>query len=326
MCLMKVGVLGTGAMGNVHARQYRLMPDVQIGFRERHPERADTFHASGESARFDSAEQLIEWADVIDICLPTDLHMEYALKAIEAGKPLFLEKPMTTSLADAEKLIHAADKANVPFMVGQVVRFFPEYALGHRLVKNGTVGTPSAARLRRGGGLTPSGANGWFMDHSRSGGVLVDLAIHDFDWLRWTLGEVKFLYSRSLGATTGQGPDYALTTLTFESGAVAHVESTWMDPGGFRTCYEVAGSEGLIEFDSRTTPGIRTHLHSGIKLDQTVSSEDDPYYKELAGFLGAVKNGTPVPVTGHDGMVALSLSLAALESAKTGKVVHPPRI
>src|SRR5204863_4959008 len=142
----------------------------------------------------------------------------------------------------------AAAKANVPLMPGQVVRFFAEYATGNRLVKEGKVGKPAAARTRR-GGLAPMGSHGWFQDYQRSGGVLLDLAVHDFDWLRWTLGEVKHLYSRSVGVATDGGPDYALTVLTFESGAVAHVESTWMDPSGFRTAFEVCGSEGMIQFD-----------------------------------------------------------------------------
>lgn len=311
-------------MGNVHAKQYQSMPGIEVGYRDRNAEQADSFHSRWDGQLFESSDDLIAWADVIDNCLPTDLHAEYSLKAIAAGKALFLEKPIAPTLTDAETIVEAASKAGVPFMVGQVVRFFPEYALGNQLVKNGTVGKPAAARTRRGGDM-PNGFGGWFADHSRSGGVLLDLAIHDFDWLRWTLGEVKLLYSRSIAAKTGEGPDYALTTLTFDSGAVAHVESTWMDPGGFRTTYEVSGSEGLIEFDSRTSAVVRTHRVGETKLEASRNVEDDPYYKELSAFLNSVQTGSPVPVTGEDGMAALALSLAALESAKSGSVVVPTR-
>jgi len=322
---MKVGILGTGGMGNVHARQYRKMPHVEIGYRDRSPERGDSFAARWDANPCDSADELIAWADVVDICLPTDLHVEYALRAIKAGKPVFLEKPIAGSVADATKIVEAAEEAGVCLMVGLVVRFFPEYAMARRLVKDGAVGKPSAIRTRR-GGLAPSGHNEWFMDHSRSGGVLIDLAIHDFDWLRWTLGEVTQLYSRSVAAIAGQGPDYALTTLSFENGAVAHVESTWMDPDGFRTTYEVAGSEGMIEFDSRNSASVRTHKAGSHKLESPLNPDDDPYYKELAAFLDCVTNGTPPPVTGRDGLAALNLSLAALESARTGKVVRPAKL
>jgi len=322
---MKVGILGTGGMGNVHARQYRKMPDIQIGYRDRSPERGDSFAARWQANPCDSADELIAWADVVDICLPTDLHVDYALRAIAAGKPIFIEKPIAASIDDAWKIVNAAEEAGVPMMVGLVVRFFPEYAMARKMVLDGAVGKPAAVRTRR-GGLAPSGHNEWFMDHSRSGGVLIDLAIHDFDWLRWTLGEVRHLFSRSVAATAGQGPDYALTTLSFENGAVAHVESTWMDPAGFRTTYEVAGSDGMIEFDSRNSASVRTHKTGSLKLESPLNGDDDPYYKELSAFLSSVANGTPPPVTGRDGIAALTLSLAALESARTGQVVRPARI
>jgi len=258
---------------------------------------------------------------VVDICLPTDVHPEFAHQVIAAGKPLFLEKPVARTISEAQAIVDAAAAANVTLMIGHVVRFFPEFALGRQMVLNGSVGKPAAIRTRR-GGSAPKGSSGWFMDHSRSGGVLLDLAIHDFDWLQWTFGKAKFLYSRSLSAKTGQGPDYALTTLTFESGAVAHVEATWMDPGGFRTYFDIAGSDGLLEFDSRKTPALKTVTSESCILEPSVASREDPYYLELSAFLNSVQSGSPVPITGEDGLAALRLSLAAIESAQTGKVVQ----
>jgi len=321
---MKVGVVGTGGMGNVHARQYRKMPGVQLGYYERNQGRGESFRQNWEAQLCESIDALLEWADVIDICLPTDVHPEFAHKAIAANKPLFLEKPIARSIAEAQAIVDAAASAKVPLMIGHVVRFFPEFALGRQMVLNGAVGKPAAIRTRR-GGPTPKGSSGWFMDHARSGGVLLDLAIHDFDWLQWTFGKVKFLYSRSLGAQTGKGPDYALTTLTFESGAVAHVEATWMDPGGFRTYFDIAGSEGLLEFDTRKTPALRTVTPESQVLEPSVAPNEDPYYLELDAFLNSVRTGAPIPITGEDGMVALRISIAALESAKTGKVVSLER-
>ena len=312
-------------MGNVHAKHFREMPGVEIGYRDQSPERSGSFRERWGARSFDSAEALIAWADVVDICLPTDLHTEYALRAIASGKAVFLEKPISLTIEDGVRTIEAAAKAGVPLAVGMVVRYFPEYALGNRLVRQGVVGRPAAVRTHR-GGPAPKGAGGWFMDHGRSGGILIDQAIHDFDWLRWTLGEVSFLYSRSLGATSGHGPDYALTTLTFECGAVAHVESTWMDPSGFRTSYEIAGSEGLIEFDTRTAAALRTYVPGESKYETALASSDDPYYAELSAFLSAVKSGNSPPVTGEDGLIALALALAARESTASGQVVRPTRL
>lgn len=322
---MRVGIVGVGGMGSNHARQYGKMPDVEIGGLDLDPNSLANFAKTNDAPTFGSVAELIAWADVVDVCTPTDSHVPLALEVIASGKPVFVEKPVARNLTDGVALAEAADKAGVPIMVGQVVRFFPDFANGHRIVVNGGIGTPAAARTRR-GGKAPSGNQGWFMDHERSGGVILDLAIHDFDWLRWTFGEVSHLYSRSVASKSLSGPDYSLTVLTFDSGVIGHVEGTWMDPSGFRTAYEVAGSDGLVSYDSRMTPSLRTHTESGSTSETNLGPFDDPYYLELRGFLDAVKNGTEPPVTIHDGLMALSIGLAAYESAKTGKVVAPTRI
>jgi predicted dehydrogenase len=323
--MITVGILGAGGMGNVHARQYRKMPNVEIYFHDPLPEKSEAYARQWSAHPLSSMDEVIAKCDVIDICLPTDMHLDAGLKAIAAGRAVFIEKPIARSMADCRALISAAESANVTLMPGQVVRYFADFATGHRLVKNGAVGTPAAARTRR-GGLAPLGSRGWFQDHHRSGGVLLDLAVHDFDWLRWTLGEVKHLYCRSVGIQTGSGPDYALTTLTFESGAVAHVEATWMDPGGFRTTFEIAGSKGLIQHDSRQNVALKTTVEGKSFSDGAISATDDPYYLELTSFLKAVEDKTAPPITGQDGAIAVSIALAAIESAKTGQVVVPERL
>ncbi|HTQ11254.1 MAG TPA: Gfo/Idh/MocA family oxidoreductase, partial [Fimbriimonadaceae bacterium] len=155
---------------------------------------------------------------------------------------------------------------------------------------------------------------------------LIDLGVHDFDWLRWTLGEVKHLYSRSVGAKTGQGLDYALTTLTFDSGCVAHAETTWMDPGGSRATYEVCGDKGMIQFDTRNAATLRTTISGkGMAAEAPLAGTDDPYYSQLRTFVDAVTKSETPPVTGHDALMALAIALAARESAQTDKVVAPAR-
>lgn len=323
--MLKVGVLGAGGMGNVHARQYRKMQDVDLVFFDPDAEKSGAYIKRWDAKPLSSADDLIGQADIVDICLPTDLHLELGLRAISAGRAVVIEKPLSRTFDEGLQLLQAAENAGVALMPAQVVRFFPEFAAGNRLVKEGKVGTPAAARTRR-GGLAPKGSDSWFMDHERSGGVLLDLAIHDFDWLRWTLGEVKHVYSRSVAAKTLSGPDYALTTLTFDSGAVAHVEATWMDPAGFRATYEVAGSGGLISYDSRETPSLRTAVAGEKTINEApLSPTDDPYYRQLRGFVEAIQKSAPQPVSAIDGLMAVSIAVAAIESTKTGKAVVPKR-
>lgn len=328
---MRVGILGAGGMGNVHANQYRKMPDVELFFNDRDPEKAAAYAARWAATAIGSPEELIERVDVVDVCLPTDMHLEYGLKAIAAGRAVFMEKPMSRTLAEGARLAKAASKAGVALMPGQVVRFFPEFRKANELVRAGAIGAPAAIRTRR-GGPAPKGSAGWFMDHARSGGVLLDLAIHDFDWLRWTLGEVASVYSRSVGISRGAGPDYALTTMSFDSGAVSHTEATWMDPGGFRVTFEVCGSGGMLEFDSRSAAALRTTIADASSpsprpsaLEGPMSPQDDPYYQQLRGFLDAVKGGAEPPVSPYDGWMAVSIALAAVQSAQTGQPVSPSR-
>lgn len=319
--MTRVAIFGAGGMGGTHARHYTRIADVELAVVDTNPERAQALADRHDLPVMD-APVALSWCDLADICTPTDSHAELAHQAIAAGRAVLVEKPIACDLASAAEIVRHAESAGVPLMVGQVVRYFPEFRRGHDLVAEGKVGKPAAARMRRGGG--PPKAP-WFLDHARSGGVLIDLAVHDFDWLRWTLGEVDHLYARSVGAASGQGPDYALTTLTFENGCVAHVESTWMDPSGFRVAFEVAGSDGMIEYDSRQTSVVRTHLAGSSRGEAPLDGGDDPYYRQLQDVISAVRGSGAVAVSGHDGFAALAIAIAARESAVTGQVVRPVR-
>lgn len=325
---MRAVVIGTGGIGRVHMRQYAKMPDIELGGLDVDPDRCREACEMFGALPQQSLSEAISWADIVDVCIPTDLHLGVAEQVIASGRALFLEKPIAGTVADARKLCQSAESAGIPAMPGQVVRFFPEFAAGRRAVASGKIGTPAAARTRR-GGKAPSGAGGWFQDFGRSGGVLLDLAIHDFDWLRWTLGEVNSVYAMS--PRFGQGRqrfgefvgDYALTTIRFDSGAAAHVEATWMDPSGFRTTFEVCGSEGMIEYDSRQTPTLKSYLDATPLAESPLSSHDDPYYQQLRSFVEAVQASTTPPVSMRDGLAAVSIACAALESAATGKAIPP---
>lgn len=313
-------------MGGVHGSKYAQMPDVELYCFDPDPEKSRSFCDRFGASPADSLESLFNLVDIVDVCVPNDLHVEVGEKAIAAGRAVLMEKPLAMTAPQAFGLCQAADRAGVPLMTAHVVRYFPEYRRAHELVASGGVGQVGTARLRR-GGKAPVGTGGWFQDFGRSGGVLLDLAVHDFDWLRWTLGEVRSVYSQSVALSAGRTGigDYAVTTLTFESGAIAHVESTWMDPSGFRTTLEVSGTEGMIQHDSRSTWTLRTSTDSGTVQEGPLAPADDPYFLEIRGFLESLSGGSPLPVPPLDAVMAVSISDAAIESAKSGKVVAPTR-
>ncbi len=324
---MKVGVIGTGGMGNVHARHYANIPDVQVLAWDRDSDKLGAFCKHHEAEMAGSFEELVEKSDLIDICLPTPLHLECVLAALKAKRPTLVEKPMARRLPECRQMIEAAKSAGVPLGVGHVVRFFPEHRLAHDLIQQGRIGTPAAARLRR-GGRAPVGSDRWFQDPEQSGGVILDLGIHELDWLRWTFGECHQVFARTvrLGKTvpdTQFEGDYALITLSFESGLVAHVEATWMDPGGFRATIEVAGDAGLIEYDSRANLAVRTSTDLASSAGSFMHPQGDPYYLQLSAFIEAVRTGGPMPVSGEEGMAAVALAEAAIVSASEGRPVDP---
>jgi predicted dehydrogenase len=318
---MKVGILGAGGIGNVHARHLRAMPGVEVIFYEIDSGRSELFAKAHDVRPVKSAKALLEEADAIDLCLPTDVRSELAIEAIATGKAVFLEKPVAGSVESGRVIAEAAAKSGAKVGVGHVVRFFPEYREANRLVREGKIGKPASARARRGGGLPGKAGATWFQDHNRSGGVLIDLGVHEFDFLRWTLGEVETVFARSVGAATMSGPDYALTTLKFKNGAVAQTESTWMDPGGFRVSFEFCGSEGMLEYDSRNVTTLKTSSAGGSMVEAPLASSDDPFYCQLKAFVDSVANGTEPPVGIEDGIRSLAIAEAALKSARTGKPV-----
>lgn len=318
--MIRIGIIGTGGMGNVHANHYPKLSQVELHCFDADPERVSAFSAKHRAKPATTFEELLSRVDAVDLCLPTDLHLQFGLAALHAGKHCLVEKPMAGRVEDCQQLINAADAAGVVLMPAQVVRFFPEFAAAHRAVCSGAIGQPAMARTRR-GGKAPLGSGGWFRDFARSGGVVLDLAIHDFDWLRWTLGEVEEVFCQALLGRSTDG-DYALTTLVHSSGAISHVEATWMDMAGFRTTFEVSGSGGLLEFDSRDVPTLRTHTATSAFLEAPVAGEDDPYYRELRGFVEAIESGGVPPVTGQDGLKAVAIAAAAIESARSGQPVR----
>ena len=313
----RVALIGAGTMGGWHARQWAALPEAEIvGVLD---PRSDAAEAIGPA--YTDWNTLLAQAkpDIIDICTPTPLHRDAVERAAAAGKALFVEKPLARTLTDCDAIVAAVARAGVPAMSGHVVRFFPEYAEAKRQVDAGAVGTPAAIRTARMGGMPDlAGRPNWYADPAQSGGVTLDLILHDFDWLRWTFGPVQRVFAKGR-------LDYALVTLRFLSGAMAHVTGSWAHPGGFRTTLEVAGDAGLIEHDSARSAPLSAAVRSvggGVAIPQSpMNPADDPYFLELKAFVQALAAGTPPPVPVEEGREAARIGLAALESIETAKVV-----
>ena len=326
---MKVGIVGAGFMGTTHAAGWAETPAEIIGFT------AETTQESGALARrynakvYPSLDAMLPDVDVIDICSPTHLHHEMVLRAAAAGKHIVCEKPLARTTAQAQEMVTACEKAGVRLLVAHVVRFFPEYALAHSAVVEGQVGRLAVIRLHRGSYRPKKPAGNWFLDEVKSGGILMDLMIHDYDFARWVAGEVESVSARRVTQLHPDAPvDYGLVILSHRSGALSHIAGAWAyPPPTFHTHLEIAGDRGLIEFDSDGTAPIHNLiLKTGgsdapdVAIPSSPVSES-PYTTQIKEFYRALAEGKMTRVSATDGLAAVQITEAALESAHTGQPV-----
>ncbi|MNI25693.1 putative oxidoreductase YcjS [compost metagenome] len=326
--MMKVAILGCGGMGQVHAQSYLQIPDVQIvGVCDINMELANELGKKTGATAFPSLEAMLEAVnpDVISVTLPSYLHKEYTIKVAEAGKHVICEKPIALNLEDAEAMIHSCESNGVKLFVGHVVRFFPDYVNMKQAVDSDKLGRIGVVHAKRASGH-PGNVRDWYNDADLCGGVITDLMIHDIDFVRWTLGEVKSVFAMN---RVDAGMEYALVTLVFDNEAVANLEAHWGYPGPFQTAAEIAGSKGVIRSNSNRThslqvrvPAVAMNNNRFVEVPQSPGFHG-PYELELSHFLDCIRDGRHEPiVTAQDAYKALEISTAALESLRTGKVVH----
>ena len=323
----RVAILGAGKLGRTHARHWAAIPQAEIvSILDTHLETAQSLGLGTSYDHFDALLRETQ-PDIVDICTPTPSHRAYIEQAAAAGAAIFVEKPLARTMADCDAIVAAVERTNVPLMAGHVVRYFPAYREAKRVVDSGGVGIPAAIRAERLAGFPHRGAaQSWYADPAKSGGVVLDAMLHDFDWLRWCFGPVERVFAQGLhGRAEHAGLlDYALVTLRLASGAVAHITGSWAHSGPMRTSFEIAGDGGMVEFDSATTVPLRlsqTDGAAGPLSESPLVASDDPYYQELRAFTDALDAGAPMPVTVYDAREGVRIALAALESIETGKAV-----
>ncbi|HUS17813.1 MAG TPA: Gfo/Idh/MocA family oxidoreductase, partial [Chloroflexia bacterium] len=316
---MRVGLIGAGFMGTTHAAGWAATPATLAGVLAEDEAAAAGLATAYGIPVYPSRDALLADVDVVDVCTPTHLHAPMVLAAAAAGKHVVCEKPLGRTVAQAQAMIAACRHAGVQLLVAHVVRFFPEYARAQALVAAGQIGTPAVLRLARGGYRPKRATGNWYLDPAKSGGMILDLMIHDFDYARWIAGEVESVFARSITSVHADAPvDYGLAILRHHSGAISHIAGAWAYPPPiFRTRLELAGATGLIESDSTGTSPIEMLLgasDTGQTADVGRPSSplhESPYTTEIREFYGALAGTGPVRVSAEDGLAALQIAEAA---------------
>ena len=313
-------------MAGYHALNITRMPHctlVALGAPEYSTMTRDVATAAGAPC-YDDASAVFTRGDIdaVIIATPTDTHAAVAVAAMQAGKHVFVEKPLARTLVDARAIIDASIRYQRHLMTGHVVRYFADYAQAHQLITTGGIGQPRIARTTRCGAF-PGGGRHWYADLQRSGGVLLDLIVHDYDWLRWTFGPADRIYARGLINAGFDRKDAAMSIVHFASGVIAYAEASWAYPNGFRTSLEVSGSNGLIQHanDDVLDISLNAFADTTASLAPDVDGHEDPYLAQLRDFVAWCAGGPAPRSVAEDGYEALRMSLAALESVQTGRAV-----
>ncbi len=329
--MVKIGIIGAGSIARFHAIGLATINKAKLyGVVDINKPAAEKLAKEFGAVVFDNVDSMLadKEIDAVDICLPTTLHHEYALKSAKAGKHVFCEKPIARTIKQAQEMIDVCKKENVKLMIGHVLRYFPEYRRAKQMIDNGSLGKIGMVRLSRLNTFPVTGS-GWYSDIESSGGVVLDMIIHDFDFLQWCFGKPTRVYSQGLAyrVSKDQLLDYALVSFRFKNDTIAHVEGSWAETSGFSANFEIAGSKGLINFDMKknvpfllSTRATRSGA-AGVNVPESPLKQS-PYASELKHFVDCVLNDKQPEISGKDAMISLEIALAVLESIKTGQVVE----
>jgi UDP-N-acetylglucosamine 3-dehydrogenase len=309
---LNVAVIGCGAWGRNHARVYKdlesaallAVADVDQSIAEEVGIRYNVDWYTEPNKIFDRSD-----IEAVSVCTPTVTHADIALTAIEAGKHVLVEKPMTDTIDEAKSLIRAAEAQGVYLAVGFVERFNPAVNEAIKKISEGDIGDVILAHARR-----------VSRRPLRIGdvGVIKDLAIHDIDIVNQLFRSEAEEVFATAGNIAHQFEDYANIIVRFEGNRNAFIETNWLTPRKVRRLI-VTGTKGLINVEY-IPQEISVENNEGIY--QPFIENKEPLWLELDGFVGSIlENRQPKP-TGLDGLRALNICEAALKSAKTGRVVR----
>lgn len=331
---LKIGVIGLGGIGQVHAVAYAACSWTELhSFATRNPvslQGAALFF--GVTNIYEDYLEALKDPELqaVSICVPTFVHKEYIIAAAKCGKHILCEKPILLYPEEFEEVERVLKENNVKLMVAMICRFIPHYSMAKRVIDKGEIGSIVSIHAHRRGRGPPIAD--WFWDLDKSGGIPVDLAIHDIDLVQWFLGSndpIKTVYAIGSNAVYPEIKtwDTVVMTLQSQSGVLITIEASWAEPDlkdqiGGNIKMIVFGEEGTIQIDPSKQPATKNTELDG--LEPTLEELDQlPFFVDQVGtFAKAVLNDEEVPIPLADGLSALRVARAALQSLQSGNVIH----
>lgn len=324
---LPVGLIGCGNMGSSHARQMAVLEDLHLAAAcdvDESKARATVAAAGdGQRAAYSDYHELLRQPDVpaVLVATPNFTHKEVVLAALAAGKDVFCEKPMALNLADCDAMIDAARASGRKLMVGQVLRLITVFSEVRRLVAEGTIGEPRAIRILRCSARRADQDGGawratWRRSRANTGGLLFEINVHEFDFMRAVMGEAAEVSAMTENFTRPDFDyeDHAIVTVRFRNGGLGLLESSAATAIG-ATEGQITGEGGSIHYDWGNNT-VRYRKVGGDVVDVPVEKDAGrSVQSELASFARWVLYDEAPLVTAEDGRRAVQLAEAAYRSA-----------
>jgi scyllo-inositol 2-dehydrogenase (NAD+) len=330
--LLKIGVIGLGRMGRLYARMLatqvsgvQLYAVAETGGQTR----TQVVDELGLSHAFADALELIALPelDAVVIATPTSTHHDLVIAAANAGKAIFCEKPLALTLAENHEVLDAIARAQVPLQVGFMRRFDAAYQRAKKMIADGQIGSPVTFKaLSRDPFCPPRG----YMDPAKNGGLILDMAIHDFDLARWLMGsevervtaEGTVLVCKDLESVGDI--DNAVINLRFVNGALGNVEVSRNAFYGYDIRTEVLGSEGAVMVGAHQYTPVVLLTRAGAQYDVTpylMERFGDAYRTQLQHFVDCLHNAQSPSVSGAEALAACEIGVAATLAYQAGRPV-----
>ncbi|MEQ8880481.1 MAG: inositol 2-dehydrogenase [Cyclobacteriaceae bacterium] len=327
---VKIGILGMGRIGQVHLKSIsNRIENAEVvavmNPSERGQSFAKNYHVSAVSDDPDIVFKNDE-VEAVLICSPSDTHAEYIQRATQAGKAIFCEKPLDLSLPKIDEIISVTSRHQVPLFVAFNQRFDPDFAKIKSIVTKGEIGDLRMIKITSRDPAPPP------IDYIKSsGGMFLDMTIHDFDMARFIANsEVRDVYAigkNLVDPAIGQAGDIdsAVIILNFENEVTAVIENSRQAAYGYDQRLEVFGSKGMAIAEHKQKDNHvllnESGIHRASPMDFFMDRYEDSYLNEVNAFIQAIVSGDAQPVTGEDGLRATKIALAANQSMKENKPV-----
>jgi scyllo-inositol 2-dehydrogenase (NAD+) len=326
-----IGVIGLGRLGSSYAKYFagRITGATLVAVSDVNESAATSLALElGVSKTYVRYQDLItdEAVQAVVIVSPTSTHKEIVLEAAKRGLPIFCEKPLSISLAEAHEMLRAIEQTGVFFQMGFMRRFDKGYVAAKRKIQEGAIGTPVVFKSSSRDPFRPSLE---YLDPAHSGGLFIDCGIHDLDLARWFMGEIASVYS--IGGTLAYMEmkeigdiDNAITSVYFMSGALGVIDLSRNGVYGYDIRTEILGTGGTLKIGYLRETPILVMTKDGITHDTVpyfTERFEQAYITQLQDFVNNVLQGKPPAVSCADGVAALQASAAATLSFKENRPV-----